>query len=382
MSALRPSRFGAVVLKELRQMSRDPTTLTLLIVIPAAMLLLFGYALTLDVEHVRLAVCDLDRTEASRDLVSRFTRGGTFDVVAEGATPQALERLLDAGEARAGLVIPPGFARDLAGGRGARVQLLLDGSDSNTARVAQGLANVIARQRGTEVLLEMLGGAGGTGGGATAPLETRSRTWFNPDLKSTHFVVPGLLGIVLLLATMMMTAMSVVRERERGTLEVLVASPIRPLELIAGKATPYVAVAFLDLFFALAVAVHVFGVPFRGDLGLLLGTSAIFVAGSLGFGLLISTIARSQQAAWSLGLLTTMLPSFLLSGFIFPIENMTPVVRELTRVVPARYYLAALRGIVLKGAGFWDIAPQLAALGVFAVAFPGLAAARFVKRVG
>jgi ABC-2 type transport system permease protein len=359
-------------------MGRDPITVALLLVLPAFMLLLFGYALTLDVDHVRLAVCDLDRTAASRDLISRFSRAGTFDVVASGRTPRAIERLLDAGEARAGLVIPPGYGRDLAAARGAAVELLIDGSDSNTARVAQGYAAVIARQRGTEVLL----GAIGPGAAAAAPIEARARGFFNPELRSAVFIVPGLLGILLLIATVLMTAMSIVRERERGTFEVLIATPVRPVELILGKTAPYVVVAFADLAIAIAVMVAGFGIPFVGSPLVLLGATALFVTASLGYGLLISTVARSQQIAWTLGVLTTLLPSFLLSGFVFPIENMAPALQAVTRLIPARYYLAALRGVLLKGASTADLAPHAAALAVFAVAMPALAAARFRKRLG
>jgi ABC-2 type transport system permease protein len=375
---IRFSRALAVALKELRQMRRDPTTLFVLVLVPAAMLLLFGYALTLDVEHIKLALCDLDRSEASRDLVAAFTRSGAFDLMAEVGAPRGIERLLDAGEVRAGLVIPPGYARDLEGARGAKVQLLLDGADSTAARIAQGYSAVIARERATAVLFETLGAAAPL----AAPIEARAFVRFNPELKSARFIVPGLLGILLLVAATMMTAMSVARERERGTLEVLLATPVGRVELVLGKTLPYVFVAFVDLFVGLFVAVFVFGVPLEGSLALLVATTALFLVGALGFGLFLSTIARSQQVAWTLGLLTTLLPSFLLSGFIFPVENMTPAVREFTRLIEARYYIEALRAIALKGAGAADIAPELFALAAFAVLFPALAAARFQKRIG
>ncbi len=379
-AAAAAARVLAVAAKEARQMRRDPITVLLLVAVPAITLLLFGYALTLDVDHISLAVCDLDRSAASRDLVAAFASGGTFDVAAQPEAPAALDRLLDSGEVAAALLIPPDFARDLEPGRGARVQLLLDGADSNAARIAQGHAAVIARDRATEVLLRALGGAAEAG--RPLPIEARSFVRFNPELRSARFIVPGLLAILLLVAATMMTAMSVARERERGTLEALVATPIGRLELIAGKTAPYLAVAFADLAIGLAVARFVFGVPVRGSLALLAGATGLYAIGALGFGLLISTVARTQQAAWTLGVLTTLLPSFLLSGFIFPVENMEPWLREFTRLIQARWYISALRAIALKGASAADIAPQLLALEAFAVAFPALAAARFRKRIG
>jgi ABC-2 type transport system permease protein len=371
-------RLVAVAVKELRQVARDRMSIFLVAVMPAVLVALFGYALTLDVDHIPLAIVDRDRSEASRDLIQRFTSGGTFNHTHDAASAAELQELLDAGRVRAGLVIPPRFGGDLAAARGTRVQLLLDGADSNTARIAQGYATVIGRTRGSEVLVEEVARAAGAGTtGAT--IEARAHVWFNPELRSANFVIPGLLGIVLLVANMMMTAMSVVREKERGTLEALAASPVRPIELILGKTLPYFGFAFLETALAMLVAIYGFGVPFRGSVLVLLAVVALFAIGALGYGLLISTIAPTQQQAWTLGLVTTLLPSFLLSGFVFPIENMLPAVQAVTRVIQARYFIAALRAVILKGVGFDAILPQIAALATFAVVFPGLAALRFRK---
>ncbi len=369
------TRVLSVAVKELRQLRRDPTSLVILVGMPAALLLLFGFALTLDVRHVPLAVHDGDGTAASRDLAGAFTRTGAFDLVARAPDRSAAERLLDEGRVRAALVIPPGYARRLAAGDAPRVQLLVDGADSNTARVAIGHAALIAARVGRD-------GARVEAAPLRPAFEVRARVFFNPGLESAHFIVPGLLGTVVLIAVALMTATSVARERELGTLEALLATPIGRLELVVGKTLPFVAVAVLDVALALATAHHVFGVPLRGSGWTLAALTAAYIATALGLGLLISTAARTQQAAFQITLMTTLLPSFLLSGFVFPVENMVPAVQAVADLVPARYYVRALRAVILEGARLDAVARDLGALGVFAVGLPLLAATRFRERLG
>lgn len=368
----------ALARKELLQIRRDPISLFVLLGMPAALLLLFGYALTLDVTDVPLAVLDRDRSAASRELVGRFGRTEAFEVVARPSDEDAVRRLLDGGRVKAALVIPPDYGRRVAARQPAAVQLLVDGADSNTARIAKGYAEAIVAEAGAALTASAASAAPAS---PPAPFEVRSRVFFNPALESALFVVPGLLGIVVLVAATLMTAASVAREREQGTFETLLASPAGRLGLIAGKGLPFVGLAALDVAGALLAARLVFDVPIRGSLLALAVVSLTYVIVALGLGLLISTVATNQQAAFQIALLTTLLPSFLLSGFVFPIENMIPPVQAVAATVPAQYYLRALRAIVLKGAPLASVAPDLAALGGFALLFPLLAIARFPKRL-
>jgi drug efflux transport system permease protein len=370
------SRVWALTRKELVTVRRDPLTLVLLIGMPAALLLLFGYALTLDVARLPLAVLDRDGSAASRELVGRLTRDGTFQVAAQPRDSAELLRLLDQGEVKVALEIPVDYGRDVALGRPASAQLLLDGSDSNQARVALSHAHAMA-QRADVGGLETVELAG-----AAAPaLQVDGRVFFNPALESAQFVVPGLLGIVILVATVLMTAASVARERELGTLEALLATPVGRVELILGKTLPFVALAAADVVLALGTARLVFDVPLRGPLLALTVVTGLYIMGSLGFGVLISTLARNQQAAFQIALMTTLMPAFLLSGFVFPLENMAAPIQALARLVPAQYYIRALRAVVLKGAGVGDLLPDVGALSAFAVVFPALAVIRFRKRL-
>ncbi len=373
------ARLRAIAHKELIQVRRDMLSLAILLGMPAALLLLFGFALTLDVEHVPLAVVDQDRTPASRRLIDDFARTDVFDLVARPATAKESIRLLDEGRIRAALVIPRGYSRDLAAGEQVRVQLLLDGADSNSARVTMGHAERIAAEAGVDSLARRASDEG------RPPLRpafaVQSRVFFNPTLSSAHFVVPGLLGTVVLIATALMTAVSVAREREAGTLETLLVSPVGRLELILGKTLPFLGLAAIDVVLALATAHWVFGVPIRGSVVALAAVTLIYIVGALGLGVLISTVARTQQAAFQITLMTTLLPSFLLSGFVFPVENMVAPVQAIAALVPTQYYIRALRAIVLRGAPLASVLPDVLALGAFALVAPLLAVIRFKKRI-
>jgi ABC-2 type transport system permease protein len=367
----------AVARKELRQIARDPLSLVMLIGLPAFMLVLYGFALNFDVRHVALAVQDLDGTRASRDLLGAFVNSTYFDVTAVADAGDDLERITRTRAAKAVLVIPRGYGEDLASGRTGDVQLLLDGTDATTAQTILGYAGSIAAEANSRLLHGALARTG-----TPAPDRTayEPRVFYNPELRSTQFLVPGLIGFLMMLTAVLSTAMSVVREKERGTMEQIRVSPVRTVELILGKATPYLVISLLATAIIILAARVLFGVVVRGSYLDLFVATVLYLLGALGFGLLISTIADTQALAFQIGLLTSLLPAMLLSGFIFPIRTMPAVLRAITNLVPARHFLVVLRGIILKGAGLEPYVEQLALLAVFAVATLALASLRMSRR--
>jgi ABC-2 type transport system permease protein len=374
-------RLGAVVAKEIRQIRRDPFSLIMLIGLPAFMLVLYGFALNFDVRHVKLAVQDRDRTARSRELVASFTHSTYFDLVATPQAGQDLDRLLERRTARAVLVLPEGFGRDLATGRRTAVQLLLDGADSTTATTVLGYARALVSEANAALVLEAWSGPGG-GRRPTPPLDLEPRVLYNPELKSTQFLVPGLIGFLLMLTAVLSTALSVVREKERGTMEQLRVAPLRTWELILGKTVPYLGISLLATVIILVAARALFGVVIRGPHLDLLVATLLYLFGALGFGLLISTIADTQTFAFQAGLIASMLPSILLSGFIFQIRIMPPWLQAITYLVPARYFLVILRGVILKGEGLAPYWSQVVALVVYGFATVTLASARLARREG
>ncbi|HET9316291.1 MAG TPA: ABC transporter permease [Vicinamibacteria bacterium] len=367
----------AVARKELRQISRDPLSLVMLIGLPAFMLVLYGFALNFDVRHVALAVQDLDGSRASRDLLSAFVNSTYFDVTVVADAGDDLERVTRMRKAKAVLVIPRGYGNDLAAGRAAAVQLLLDGTDATTAQTILGYAGSIASEANSRLLHAALARIGMTAPELTA---YEPRVFYNPELRSTQFLVPGLIGFLLMLTAVLSTAMSVVREKERGTMEQIRVSPVRTAELILGKATPYLVISLLATAIIILAARVLFGVVVRGSYLDLLAVTVLYLLGALGFGLLISTIADTQALAFQIGLLTSLLPALLLSGFIFPIRTMPLVLRAFTNLVPARHFLIVLRGIILKGADLSPYVEQLAILALFATATLALASLRMSRR--
>jgi ABC-2 type transport system permease protein len=373
-------RVAHLVRKELLQLRRDPQMLRILIVSPVFQLFVFGYAVSTDIRHVATALLDQDRTVQSRELADRFTRSGYFDIERRPAGPREVDALLDEGRVQVAIVIPRGFAADLAADRTARVQLLIDGSDSMTAGMVAGYAGGIAGEYSARVAAERLARLRARVQRVPA-VEERIRVWYNPELTSVRYMVPGVLSMILFLVTMLMTSMAIVKEREIGTLEQLVVTPITPAELIAGKTLPYVGIGFLEVLLVLALSSFWFRVPIAGSVPLLFALSLVFICTSLGLGLFISTVSHTQQQA----MMTTffiMLPSILLSGFIFPIANMPQAIQWLTHVIPLRYFLVIVRGIFLKGNGFGVLWPQVAVLLVFGASILGLSALRFRKRLG
>lgn len=369
----------AVAGKELRQARRDPLTLGMLLGVPALMLLLYGYALNFDVRHVRLGVVDRSRSAASRQLVADFVESGTFDLVGDLEAGADLEGLAERRFAKAFLVIPETFAPDLAAGRIASVQLLVDGTDAMTASTILAYAEALAAEANAELLASRLGRERAE---MFRPIVYRPRVWYNPDLESTQFLVPGLMGFILMLTAVISTALAVVREKERGTMEQLRVTSLRPGELVVGKVLPYLLISLVATAVILVAARLLFGVAVRGSYLDLFVVTLVYLLGALGFGLLVSSIAQTQAMAFQIGAVSSMLPAIFLSGFIFPIRSMPQPLQILTYAVPARYYLIVLRGIMLKGARLDAYPDDLLFLGIFTAVVLGLAWIRLVKKAG
>jgi ABC-2 type transport system permease protein len=367
----------AVAIKELRQVARDPLSLGMLLGIPGLMLLLYGYAVNFDVRHIRLAVRDLDLSAPSRSLVSAFVNSTYFDLVAAPAAGDDLDALTERRVASGVLAIPEDYARTLAKGGTAQVQFLLDGSDATTATTILAYATQIVGGENQRLAAEALHRAGRV---TLEPIAYEPRVWYNPELRSTQFLVPGLAGFILMLTAVLSTALSVVREKERGTMEQLRVTTLEPLELLAGKTLPYLGISLLATVIILVAARTLFGVAVRGSYVHLFVATLVYLIGALGFGLLVSSFSDTQAMAFQVGTLTSMLPAIFLSGFIFPIRAMPTVLRAITYVVPARYYLIILRGIILKGAGLESYVRDLAFLAAFATIVLTVACLRLVRR--
>ncbi len=358
-------RVAAMVRKELRQLLRDPMSKRVVFVAPVVQLLLFGYAVNTDVRRVSTFLVDHDRTETSRALVDAFTASDYFRVVARSQAPSDLTRALDHGDAKVGLVIPPGFARDLDAGRSPAVQVVLDGSNSNTATVAQGYALRIVQD------FALRRGSPPPGG-----IQLRARAWFNPGLESQVYNIPAVAGVIVLLMSLLLTALGVVREREMGTLDQLLVSPLSPTELMLGKTIPVAGVALVQLALVTTVALAWFHVPLRGSVAALLLAACLFILAGLALGLLISTISATQQEAF-LAMFLILLPTIILSGFLYPVETMPTVFQWLTLANPLRHFLTVVRDIFLKGAGVRELWRELLTLAAMAAAVMAFAIRRF-----
>lgn len=371
-------RIYRMLVKEFIQVLRDPRMKALIFVMPVIQLIMFGYAVTTDVDHIKTAVCDLDKSPQSRALIERFTASGYFTVVDNTDRPERLGELLDRGQATIGIQINRGFAADLKSGRQAAIQTLVDGTDSNTGTVAMDYAQRITQEFSRARVVP--GGLAQPAPPQTEPIELRSRAWYNPDLKSRYFNVPGVIAVVVLLISLLLTAMAIVREREIGTMEQLMVTPIRSFELILGKTLPFVLISFIDVLVVTAIGVSWFNVPIHGSLALLLFGAGLYLMSTIGIGLFISTISQTQQQAL-MSSFFFYLPAVLLSGFMFPISNMPEPAQWLTYLNPLRYFLVIIRDIFLKGSG-WDILwPQFAALEVLGTALLTMSSLRFKKRM-
>ncbi|MEP0806620.1 MAG: ABC transporter permease [Chloroflexota bacterium] len=372
------SRLLSIIRKEFIQIFRDTRTLILILVIPIMQLFLLGYSATNDVRNVPLAVLDRSRSVESRALLESYRAADYFRIAYVVDSEAEIEDLIMSGEARAAVIIPPDYAQRLADGD-AQIAFLLDGSDPTSASTALSASQLIGQAHALNILLQRFERSG-MSLRVQPPVEVRTSVWFNPDLISAHFMIPGVIGMILYAIAAILTATSVVRERERGTIEQLIVTPIRPWELIVGKLMPYVILGFFNTIEVLAVGHWWFGVPIRGDLGLIILLSGVFMVTGLGIGLLASTIANTQQEAM-LTVWMTLLPSIFLSGFFFPLEAMPKILQWISYLMPLRYYLVIIRSLLLKGVGLATIQTDVLAMTLFAVGIMTLAALRFRKRL-
>src|ERR1035437_6245666 len=373
-------RIFVILRKEFIQALREPRMRVLLFVPPMVQLIVFGFAVNLDVDHARIAWMDMDRTPQSRGLRDRFTGSGRFEIVSAPGSEEEVQRTLDRGEAQAAVRIPPAFAR------ATEVQILIDGTNSNTASLVASYAGAIVAEYSVDVMerqqrIKLLARSPGGPVSAAAPQVTaRSRVWFNPDLYSRNYFVPGVIANIIMMVTLMLTALGIVREKEIGTMEQLMVTPVRPIELMLGKTLPFALVGLLDVVLVTVVAFLVFHIPLHGSFLLLLFCAVLFLMTTLGAGLFLSTISQTQQQAMMASFFFST-PAFMLSGFAFPIRNMPVAVQYLTYLNPIRYFIEIVRGIFLKGSGVNVLWPQMAALAVYGITVLGLSAMRFRKKL-
>jgi ABC-2 type transport system permease protein len=379
-------RLKSMLIKEFIQAFRDPRMRIILFGPPLMQLIIFGYAANNDIRNISMAIYDLDRTPQSRELVGRFASSGYFRIVRDVDNPRELRRLMDDGTASAALQINEGFSRDSQKRQGTAIQIIVDGTDSNTASVVMAYSQRVVAEYSRQILQERLNKLPDLPPSLKKPffqhggIEIQSRAFFNPNLESRNFFVPGIIALLIMLVTLILTCMSIVREREIGTMEQIIVSPIRPVELILGKTIPFALIGYLDVILVIVVGVFLFDVPIRGSIPLLLFSATLYLLSSLGIGLFISTISKSQQQAM-MTMFFYFMPAILLSGFIFPIDNMPRVVQYLTYANPLRYFLVIIRGIFIKGIGFEILWPQMLALGVLGLIVFFFSSLRFRKRL-
>lgn len=349
-------RLKAIARKEFVQILRDRRSLGLALSIPVLLLLLFGYALTLDVERIPTAVYDQDRTPESRELIDRFGQSQYFQLREAVFSYPRLQSLIDSGQISLGLVVPADFSRNLALNRETVVQLLLDGTDANTANIALGYASSIAQLYSQEILARKMNRLGVSR--IAPPLQPRIRIWFNPDLESKNFIVPGLIAIIMAILSAILTSGTISREWERGTMEQLISTPVGKWELILGKMIPYFLIGLADLALTVMMGEYLFQVPLRGSAPLLFALSSLFLLGAIGQGIVVSIITRNQLLSNQVAIILSYLPTFILSGFIYPIEHMPRFIQLITYIVPGRYYVSILKGVYSKGIGLESLWPE------------------------
>ncbi|ANA39457.1 MULTISPECIES: ABC transporter permease [Geobacter] len=365
------SRVRAIAKKELIQVLRDPLSLAMAFLMPVILLLIFGYAITMDVNNLRTVVYDMDRSSFSRELVAQFRESGYFTVIESVERHGGIDTSLDMSRGQVALWIPADFSENLRRGKRAELQAVVDGSDSNTATIALGYVEAVTERFSQRI----------KGGLITPPIDTRVRVWYNSELKSRNYIIPGLIAVIMAVIAALLTSLTIAREWERGTMEQLISTPVKTPELIAGKLVPYFFIGFIDVALSVAMAVFLFGVPLRGSLLLLALISSIFLFGGLSLGILISVVARSQLVASQIAMVVTFLPAFLLSGFMYAIANMPLPLQNMTRVIPARYFVSVLKGIFLKGNTLGLLATETLILTLFGVVVFALANRKFKKRI-
>ncbi len=365
-------RIRAVAHKEMLQVRRDPLSLALGFLLPVILLLIFGYAITMDINNITTVVRDLDRSASSRELVRHFEASGYFTVTGYAESERELDHYLDGGKARVAISIPPDFSKDLERGRPAPIGVLVDGSDSNTATIAMGyvlgVAELFRQKRGAISVMPRI--------------DPRARVWYNPELKSRNFIVPGLVAVIMAIIAALLTSLTIAREWERGTMEQLISTPVKPSELILGKLAVYFVIGLADVVLSVITGVWLFGVPLKGNVFLLMFFSSIFLFGSLSLGILISINTKSQILASQVSMVVSYLPAFLLSGFMFSIANMPEALQVLTRIIPARYFVTMVKGVFLKGSTLSFLALETVLLSLFGLVVFLIANRRFKKRIG
>jgi len=373
------TRLLSLIRKEFIQISRDPRTLVIALLIPVMQLFMLGYAATNDVRNLPMAIFDQDRSAAARDLLDAFRASDYFLIAFDVDSEAEIRELIELGDAKVGMIIPPDYGADIRSEQQTEVMFVFDGSDATATKTALAAAQQIGNQHATAIQMARLE-RDGLADMVKLPFEIRTQVWYNPDLEDSYFMIPGLIGQILYTITAILTATGIVRERERGTIEQLIVTPIRPWELIVGKITPYVLIALFDTLEALFIGSWWFGVPIRSSLGLLLALSGLFLITSLGIGLLASTGAKTQQEAM-ITVFATMLPAIMLSGYLFPIEAMPQWLRIISAAIPLTYYLTIIRALLLKGVGVGSLQTEIFALIFFAVVLIGAASLLFRKRL-
>jgi len=364
-------RVRAVAKKELIQIWRDPLSLAMAFLMPVMLLFIFGYAITLDVDNLKTVVFDLDKSSISRELVDSFRASGYFTIVGNIDDQKEIDSYLDSGRAFVALSIPKDFSTNVKAGKEASLQFIVDGSDSNTATIAFGYISAI-----TEMYSQRI-----RGGRITPLLDPRVRVWYNPELKSRNFIIPGLIAVIMAVITALLTSLTIAREWERGTMEQLISTPVKVPELILGKLIPYFFIGMIDVLFSVLLAVFLFDIPLRGSPLLLMLLSGIFLFGGLSLGILISIAAKSQLVASQIAMIATFLPAFLLSGFMYSISNMPKPLQAFTHIIPARYFVTMLKGIFLKGSTLQFLLFETLLLSFFGLSVFALANRKFRKRI-
>jgi ABC-2 type transport system permease protein len=372
-------RTGAMARKELLHIIRDPRSLMAALTQPVMVLLLFGYALSLDVDRIPTMIYDADRSAVSQNLVQEFRGSRYFQIVDEVDSYKPIERAMDQRRVLVGVAIPYEYSRNLLAGKEAPVQILLDGTDSNTASIAQGYAEGLVQAYAQQARQDAQSMRSGSI--LRPPVDASVRVWYNPDLLSRNFIVPGLIGVITMIIAALLTSLTIAREWENGTMEQLLSTPVRPIEMALGKLSAHFLLGLVDMLIALFVGVVIFGVPLKGSWVLLLFSACVFLYGALAWGLYISAMFRNQLAAYQMGTLTSFLPAFLLSGFIYPLANMPWIIRVISFIIPARYFIDMTKGIFLKGTGLRLLWFDLLLLIVYAVGISFLAVRRLRQKI-
>ena len=370
-----------IIIKEFLQLKRDPRLFSIIFISPVLQLVLLGYAANLDINNINTVVYDQDKTVTSRDFIEKFKSSAYFSVNNYVDNYEQITDLINKGDDLWALVIPNDFEKKLERNEQVKVQALFDGSDGNKAGIAFGYVTGVVSSYSQNVLMEMQNKAG-IKRALSGTVVPEIRVWYNPDLKTRYFMLPGIMGLILTIITTTLMAMGIVKEREIGTLEQIIVTPIKPVQLIIGKTIPFVILGFVDVFLVMGVMVFWFGIGIRGDFFYLMFASLIYVLSALGLGLFISTISKTQQQAMMVAMFGILLPMNFLSGFAFPIENMPGWIQPITYLIPLRYYITILRGVILKGDGFFQLIPETTALLVIGILILALSSVRFRKRLG